>query len=112
MNAAFRDHVTATKFSLNLGATHIRAMAAIGHRCQALATMMHPQWILAIAALEQRGLVIRRKSRAPVMPGWHGSYELTVAGEHVFHLLIEAGLIPRVAPSRERASKRTESAGD
>lgn len=91
MNNAFATYVTSTAFNLTLGKTHIHALWAVKQVNYSRGLSGgYDVFVPAVQGLIKRGLVIHLK---PVgqESGW--GYELTKAGELVYNLLEEAGLV-------------------
>jgi len=122
MNPRFRNYVTDTAFKMSLGKTHITAMVAIKqaqiHKngvdqlqiagypdamFQGYPRIAHEMglWVGAVRSLEDKGLINIKESTLH-LPYWE-RYTITQAGELVWALLIEAGLVEEVKP---KSSKR------
>ncbi|UJW87912.1 hypothetical protein [Devosia sp. SL43] len=103
MNRKFSDHVTQTAFHLTLSRNMIGTMArirnhAFGHD-GAWTASGADQFIMGAKALTERGLVVH--SQVPDATGKHWTF--TEAGEHVFQLLVIAGLVTTEAANDQAA---------
>lgn len=87
MNTAFREYVTATSFNLTITKTQIHALWAVkAHNYARGLSGGTDVFVPAVHGLIRRGLVIHH-------PAPEYGYDLTEAGELVYKLLEQAGLV-------------------
>jgi hypothetical protein len=106
INAALRDHVTGSAFSLTLRKTHISTLAYLDWRlaqdksanefCRDGDYVGLPFFVSGVSGLIRRGLVLHFDPYPPRTDTSHAKfsefYQITEAGRLVIGLLIEAGL--------------------